>query len=89
MRQFLEVESAHYKDLGVYITGDGQSRLDLYKDGNKVDTINIYRWSIEEVRRLMDLLGLERDESITYEKKKAEAKLAEAFAGGMKKKEDL
>ena len=79
MRQFLEVESAHYPELEVLIASEGQSRVDLMNKGKKVDTIHIYRWNIQQVRKLMEQLGLKRDESITWDKKRAEAKLAEAF----------
>ena len=34
---------------------------------------------MKEVRILLEQLGLKRDESITWEKKEAEAKLAQAF----------
>ena len=72
MKQFLEVESAHYRDLGVYVASEGQSRIELFLEGKKIDTIHIYRWDIQTVRDLMSELGLKRDESYTYEKKKAE-----------------
>ena len=42
--------------------------MDLYNEEKKVDTIYIQRYSLAEVRRLLDLLGLKRDESRTYEK---------------------
>ena len=46
MRRFLEVESAHYPDLGVYVASEGQSRIELYNEGKKIDTVHIYRWDI-------------------------------------------
>ena len=79
MRQFLEVESAHYPEMDTLVASEGQSRLDLYLDGKVVDTIHIYRWTMAEVRELLADLGLKRDESITYEKKAAEMELAKAF----------
>ena len=30
MKRFLEVESAHYRDLGVYVANEGQSRIELF-----------------------------------------------------------
>ena len=85
IKRFLEVESAHYPELGVFIASEGEARFDLYEDKTKVDTIYVFRWSIEEIRRLLEELGLKRDETITWEKKEAEAKLAQAFMGGAKK----
>ena len=47
MRQLLEVESAHYPEMEVFIASEGQSRIELMKNGKKIDTIHIYRWNIE------------------------------------------
>ena len=80
MRQFLEVESAHYKDLAVLISGDGEySRVELFKKGKLVDSIPVFRWSIEEMRALMSDLGLTRDEKRTWESLEKEQMMAEAF----------
>ena len=54
MKQFLEVESAHYPELEVLIASEGQSRVDLMNQGKKVDTIHIYRWNIQQVRVLLE-----------------------------------
>ena len=67
MKQFLEVESAHYKKLGVFVAGDGNSRIELFNNNKRVDIIHVYRWKIEEVRVLLAELGLERDEKLTYD----------------------
>ena len=73
------MESAHYKDLDVLIANEGQSRIDLYNEGKVVDTIHVYRWTMEEVRILLEDLGLSRDETYTWAKRDAENKLAQAF----------
>uniref|UniRef100_A0A7S3IJ41 Selenoprotein F/M domain-containing protein n=1 Tax=Strombidium inclinatum TaxID=197538 RepID=A0A7S3IJ41_9SPIT len=75
IRQFLEVESAHYAKLDVRVASEGQARVDLFNEGKKVDTIHIYKWDIEEIRLLMADLGLERDESNTWEKRQKAADL--------------
>ena len=73
------MEAAHYPEMDTLIANEGQSRLDLYLEGKVVDTIHIYRWTMPEVRDLLKSLGLKRDESITWEKKEAEMKLASVF----------
>ena len=88
MKQFLEVESAHYKKLGVFVAGDGNSRVELYNKQKRVDTIYIHRWKIEEVRVLMSELGLERDEKLTYDKIEKAAQMAQSFGQAISK-EDL
>ena len=85
MRTLLEEESAHYPKLETLISGDGVSRIELFNEGKLVDTINIYRWEMPEIRILLEELGLKRDESITWKTKKAEAELASAFMNPGKK----
>ena len=80
MRTFLEVESAHYPKLDVRVASEGQARVELFNEGKKVDTIHVYKWDIQAVRDIMADLGLERDESITWEKKEKEAELHSYFA---------
>ena len=92
MRQFLEVESAHYPKLDVRVASEGQARVELYNEGKKVDTIHVYRWDIKAVRDFMAELGLERDESITWDKKAKEAELENYFSSpppAAEKKGDL
>ena len=75
IKHFLEVDSAHYPELDVRVASEGQARVDLYTKGQKIDTVHIYKWDIEEIRRLMSDLGLERDESLTWEKRWGKDKL--------------
>merc|ERR1719263_324868 len=79
VRQFLEVESAHYRDLDVRVASDGVSRIQLYKTGKHVDTIHIYKYNLVEIRKLMTELGLTRDEKLTWKVRDAEREMAEAF----------
>ena len=85
IRHFLEVESAHYKDLDVRVASDGMSRVQLYRTGKHVDTIHVYKYNIAEVRNLMADLGLERDEKLTWKTRDAEATMADAFMNPAKK----
>ena len=90
MREFLEKESAHYKDLDVRVASDGMSRVQLYKVGKLVDTIHVYKYNMVEIQKLMADLGLERDENITWKTREAEAKMANAFNNpNFGKKNDL
>ena len=88
MKTFLEVESAHYRDLDVRVANDGMSRIQLYKTGKHVDTIHIYKFNIDEVRNLMTTLGLKRDEKITWKTRDAEAEMAAAFNDPMRGKHE-
>ena len=58
---------------------EGEPRFELLKDGEKVDTIRIGRYDLQTIRSLLKDLGLVRDESQTWERKKAEIQLEQAF----------
>ena len=58
---------------------EGEPRFELLKEGEKVDTIRVGRYDIKALRNLLDGLGLKRDESYTWERKKAEYDLERAF----------
>ena len=51
---------------------EGEPRFELLKDGEKVDTIRVGRYDLQTLRNLLNDLGVERDESFTWERKKAE-----------------
>ena len=44
------------------------SRLELYKDGVLIDTVNVYRYKREELNELMEEMGQPRDKTMTWEK---------------------
>jgi len=89
IRKFLEVESAHYPNLDVRVASDGQARFELFNDGKRIDTIHVYRWDIQAVRDLCKDLGLDRDESITWEKKAKADELAGYFFNSQADNEDV
>merc|ERR1712166_303777 len=88
IRKFLEVESAHYKDLDVRVASDGMSRIQLYNKGKIVDTIHIYKYNLDEVRNLLADLGMQRDEKLTWKTRDAEREMAEAFNNPMRGKSE-
>ena len=51
---------------------EGEPRFELLKDGEKVDTIRVGRYDLQTLRNLLNDLGVDRDESFTWERKKAE-----------------
>ena len=51
---------------------EGEPRFELLKDGEKVDTIRVGRYDLQTLRNLLKDLGVDRDESFTWERKKAE-----------------
>ena len=74
----MDQESVKYPKLTTYLS-DGEPRIELMKEGDKVDTIRVGRYDLKALKRLMNELGLERDELMTWEKKKAEYDMERAF----------
>jgi hypothetical protein len=81
IKNFLEVESVKYPALDVFLS-EGEPRFELLKDGTHVDTIRVTRYDKAALRRLCEELGLKRDDSYTWEKKKAQVDLSKAFKSG-------
>ena len=67
-----------YPDLRVYLS-EGEPRFELLNKGDVVDTVRVGRYDIKTLRKLMNELGLKRDESYTWERKSAEYKMERAF----------
>ena len=44
------------------------SRLELYKEGELIDTVHVHRYSREELNDLMVEMGQPRDTSLTWDK---------------------
>ena len=58
---------------------DGEPRFELLLMGDVVDTIRVGRYDVPAFRKLMKDLGLQRDETYTWERKSAEYKMEQAF----------
>ncbi len=78
IKVFLEEDSVKYPKLTTYLS-EGEPRFELLKQEQKVDTIRVGRYDLKALRKLLKDLGLQRDESYTWERKKAEYKLEMAF----------
>ena len=59
------------------------------KAGEKVDTVKVGRYNLASMRRILKEMGVERDESWTWERKQAEIKLERAFKESQFKKNEL
>ena len=53
--------------------------MELLSKGDVVDTIRIGRYDVPAFRRIMKELGLKRDETYTWERRKAEYQMEQAF----------
>ena len=78
MRKWLEEETAKYPDLEVFLS-EGEPRFELLKSGEVVDTIRVGKYDVPALRKLARDLGLKREESQTWEKRKAVYQMEKAF----------
>ena len=44
------------------------SRLELFQNGELIDTVNVHRYTREELNELMEEMGQYRDKTMTWEK---------------------
>ena len=52
----------------ILVASDGMSRLELFDNGELVDTVNVHRYGREELNELLEEMGQVRDKSLTWEK---------------------
>ena len=88
---FLDNEAVKYPALSIFLSGkqnnisylffilEGEPRFELLKAGEVVDTVRVGRYDLASLVRLLKEFGLKRDDSWTWEKKRAEIELEKAF----------
>ena len=52
----------------ILVASDGMSRLELFDNGELVDTVHVHRYSREDLNELLEEMGQVRDKSLTWEK---------------------
>ena len=59
----------------ILVASEGMSRIELFQQGELIDSINVHRYSREELSNLLETMGQVRDQSQTWEKIGAASKL--------------
>lgn len=52
----------------ILVASDGMSRLELFENGELVDTVHVHRYGREELNELLEEMGQFRDKDLTWEK---------------------
>ena len=52
----------------ILVASDGMSRLELFENGELVDTVHVHRYGREELNELLEEMGQFRDKELTWEK---------------------
>ena len=52
----------------ILVASDGMSRLELFDNGELVDTVQVHRYSREDLNELLEEMGQVRDKSLSWEK---------------------
>ena len=51
----------------ILVASDGMSRLELFDNGELVDTVHVHRYAREELNELLEEMGQVRDKSLSWE----------------------
>lgn len=74
IREWLDSDAAQFTETPILVTNEGQSRLELFKDGELIDTVHVHRYHREELNDLLEEMGQKRDKSLTWAKLQEEKK---------------
>ena len=80
MRTWLDSDAAQFSKTQILVAPDGYPRIELFYEKVLVDTVPVARYNREEMNALLEEMGQPRNRDLTWEKIKAEEKLADAFA---------
>lgn len=68
---------------------EGEPRFELSYQGKLVDTIRVGRYDLRTLRKLLEELGVKRDDNYSYDKKAAEIQLEKAFKQPQQPKQEF
>ena len=68
IRTWLDTDAAQFPETPILVTSEGVSRLELYKEGELIDTVHVMRYAREELNELLEEMGQKRDKTLTWEK---------------------
>ena len=57
IRKWLDGDAATYTSMPILVANEGNARLELYKESTLIDTVHIYRYSVDELNELLESMG--------------------------------
>lgn len=94
IRDFLDGDAANYENVQVLVASDGLPRIELFHGSKLVDTIHVFRYTVDELNNLLERdLGQTRNRQRTWQSIRAEMHLHsaifEATGGAEKHQEEI
>ena len=56
----------------ILVASEGMSRVELFQAGELIDTVNVHRYSADELNELLEEMGQKRDRSMSWDRINAE-----------------
>ena len=53
----MDGDAATYTSMPILVANEGNARLELYKESTLIDTVHIYRYSVDELNELLESMG--------------------------------
>ena len=75
IRTWLDTDAAQFTQTPILVASEGMSRLELYSQGELIDTVNVHRYTREQLNELLEEMGQPRDLTMSWEKINAAKKL--------------
>ena len=57
----MDSDAAQFTQTPILVASEGMSRLELFDKGELIDTVNVHRYSREELNELLEEMGQYRD----------------------------
>ena len=64
----MDTDAAQFTRTPILVASEGMSRLELFKEEQLIDTINVHRYKREELNELLEEMGQYRDKEMSWEK---------------------
>ena len=64
----MDTDAAQFTQMPILVASEGMSRIELFQEGELIDTVNVHRYGREELSDLLESMGQVRDRSMSWEK---------------------
>ena len=68
----MDGDAAQFYKTPILVASEGLSRLELFKEGALVDTVHVYRYTVQQLNALLEEMGQPRNKDLTWDKINAE-----------------
>ena len=80
IRNWLDTDAAQYSNTPILVASDGIPRIELFSGEKLVDTVEVAKYSKDDLNELLAEMGQVRNNDLTWDKIKSERTMSDAFA---------